>query len=128
MTLLSKVKHDITNVTTVYHGLGLTASVFSFFQGRATAFAIFFAFEGAILIGVGTWEFIHGHDLTSLAAFIQSIAMLDGAIFTGVVGHSLKEDYFQMRQQQQAVSVSPAPTQVSSAAPTQVNSATPEGQ
>ena len=78
------IKTDIQTVKSAYQGLGLTASFFSFFQGRATAFAIVFTVCG--LIG-----FFKHYDLTSYALFV-------GAIFTGVVGHSLKEDYFEMRR------------------------------
>ena len=61
---------------------------FSFFQGRATAFAIVFTVVGVI-------GFFKKYDLTSYAAFVA-------AIFTGVVGHSLKEDYFEDRRAQRA--------------------------
>lgn len=74
---------DILVATATYQGLGLTASFFSFFQGRATTFAIVFTVCG--LVG-----FFKHYDLTSYSVFV-------GAIFTGVVGHSLKEDYFEYR-------------------------------
>jgi hypothetical protein len=77
------VQKDIQTVTSTYQGLGVTASIFSWFQGRATFFAIVFTTCG--LIG-----FFKHYDLTSYAMFV-------GAIFTGVVGHSLKEDYFEYR-------------------------------
>lgn len=96
---VDKIKVDVSTAVSAYQGLGITASVFSFFQGRATAFAIFFSAEGAIIIGVGIWGFLHGKDLTSLAALLQAIAIFDAAIFTGVVGHSIKEDYFARRSQ-----------------------------
>ena len=80
------VKADVERVESTYQGLGLTASVFSFFQGRATTFAIVFTVCG--LIG-----FFKHYDLTSYSAFVA-------AIFAGVVGHSLKEDYFAMRTKQ----------------------------
>ena len=78
------IRSDVQKAVSTYKGLGLTASFFSFFQGRATAFAIIFTICG--LIG-----FFKKYDLTSYALFV-------GAIFTGVVGHSLKEDYFEMRR------------------------------
>lgn len=78
------VKTDIQKANAAYQGLGVVASFFSFMQGRATAFAIVFTICG--LIG-----FFKKYDLTSYALFV-------GAIFTGVVGHSLKEDYFEMRR------------------------------
>lgn len=77
------IRDDIRKAKDAYNGLGFTASVFSFFQGRATFFAIVFTICG--LIG-----FFKKYDLTSYALFV-------GAIFTGVVGHSLKEDYFEYR-------------------------------
>lgn len=76
-------KDDIRKARDAYNGLGVVASFFSFMQGRATAFAIIFTVCG--LIG-----FFKKYDLTSYALFV-------GAIFTGVVGHSLKEDYFEYR-------------------------------
>lgn len=78
------IKTDIQTAVSAYKGLGLTASFFSFFQGRATTFAIVFTVCG--LIG-----FFRHYDLTSYSLFV-------GAIFAGVVGHSLKEDYFEMRR------------------------------
>lgn len=95
--IIDKIKVDVSTVVSTYKGLGLTASIFSFFQGRATAFAIFFSAEGAVVFGVGVWGFIHGKDLTSLASLLQAMAVFDAAIFTGVVGHSIKEDYFARR-------------------------------
>ena len=99
--MFDKVKVDIGKAVATYQGLGITASIFSAFQGRATFFAILFSTEGAILFGVGIWGFIHGHDLTSLAALLQAMALFDGTIFTGVVGHSIKEDYFARRDREQ---------------------------
>lgn len=84
----SKIKTDIETVKAAYQGLGVMASFFSFFQGRATTFAIAFTVCG--LIG-----FFKHYDLTSYSIFV-------GAIFTGVVGHSLKEDYFEMRRKRQS--------------------------
>lgn len=80
----SKIKTDVANAKAAYQGLGVVASFFSFMQGRATTFAVVFTVCG--LIG-----FFKHYDLTSYAMFV-------GAIFTGVVGHSLKEDYFEMRK------------------------------
>lgn len=82
----NKVKTDIETAKSTYQGLGVVASFFSFMQGRATTFAIVFTVCG--LIG-----FFKHYDLTSYAMFV-------GAIFTGVVGHSLKEDYFELRHRQ----------------------------
>lgn len=86
MKFVKTVENDIQKVKSTYEGLGTVASFFTFFQGRATTFAIIFTVCG--LIG-----FFKHYDLTSYALFV-------GAIFTGVVGHSLKEDYFEMRRNQ----------------------------
>ena len=86
--MFDKVKTDIGAAVSAYQGLGLTASFFSFFQGRATCFAIVFTICG--LIG-----FFKKYDLTSYALFV-------GAIQTMVIGHSIKEDYFEMRRSAQA--------------------------
>jgi hypothetical protein len=84
--MLQAIKNDIQTVKNTYKGLGVVASFFSFMQGRATGFAIIFTVCG--LIG-----FFKHYDLTSYAMFV-------GAIFTGVVGHSIKEDYFERRRKQ----------------------------
>jgi hypothetical protein len=78
------IRNDVAAAKSAYNGLGVVASFFSFMQGRATTFAVVFTVCG--LIG-----FFKHYDLTSYAIFV-------GAIFTGVVGHSLKEDYFEMRR------------------------------
>jgi hypothetical protein len=80
------VKTDIATAKSAYEGLGVVASFFSFMQGRSTAFGVVFTICG--LIG-----FFKHMDLTSYSLFV-------GAIFTGVIGHSLKEDYFEMRKKQ----------------------------
>ena len=84
--MFQAIKKDVETAVSTYKGLGVVASFFSFMQGRATTFAIVFTVCG--LIG-----FFKKYDLTSYALFV-------GAIFTGVVGHSLKEDYFEMRRNQ----------------------------
>lgn len=86
--MLQAIKRDIQQAKETYQGLGVVASFFSFMQGRATGFAIVFTICG--LIG-----FFKHYDLTSYALFC-------GAIFTGVVGHSIKEDYFEYRRAKQA--------------------------
>ena len=86
--MLREIKNDISTIVSSYKGLGLTASFFSFFQGRATAFAIVFTVVGII-------GFFKKYDLTSYALFV-------GAIQALVVGHSLKEDYFEMRRKKDA--------------------------
>lgn len=78
---------------------GPVAKFFTFFQGRCTTFAIIFTTMGAVLFALSVWGFIHGKDLTSLAAFTTSLALLVGAIFTGLVAHSVKEDWMSMKQQ-----------------------------
>lgn len=93
--MFQALKHDVQTVESTYKGLGLTASFFTFFQGRATAFAIVFSTVGII-------GFFKHYDLTSYAAFVA-------AIFTGVVGHSIKEDYFEYRHRQLSLQQPPAP-------------------
>lgn len=99
------IKNDLANIASTYRGLGIIASFFTFFQGRSTAFAITFTICG--LIG-----FFKHYDLTSYSLFC-------GAIFTGVVGHSLKEDYFAMRHRQldQTTSTVSTKTEVASTSP-----------
>ena len=91
--MFSKIKIDVAKAVAAYKGLGLTASFFSWFQGRATFFAILFTVCG--LIG-----FFKHYDLTSYALFV-------GAIQAMVVGHSLKEDYFEMRRNRDSQSCDP---------------------
>ena len=89
--MLAKLRNaiyaDVQRATKNYDGLGITASFFSFFQGRATAFAIYFTIIGTILV--------FKHALT--ANFVAFV----GAIQALVVGHSLKEDWFARRNQNQ---------------------------
>lgn len=99
---------------------GPIAQFFTFFQGRCTTFAIFFGVIGLVMAGVGVWGFIHGKDLTSFASFVSSFAIFAGAIFTGLVAHSTKEDWMQLKQQQQqnvTVDVTNAASQVTNVAP-----------
>jgi hypothetical protein len=86
MSIIGKLRNDVQGITSAYKDLGVVASFFTFWQGRSTAFAVVFTICG--LIG-----FFKHYDLTSYAMFV-------GAIFTGVVGHSLKEDYFELRHRQ----------------------------
>jgi hypothetical protein len=86
MRIFQAVKIDVAAARDTYKGLGVVASFFTFLQGRATAFAIVFS-------AVGIYGFLKHYDLTSYAAFVA-------AIFTGVIGHSIKEDYFQLRHRQ----------------------------
>ena len=98
---------------------GPIATFFTFFQGRCTTFAIFFAAIGLVLAGVGVWGFIHGKDLSSFASFVSSFAMFAGAIFTGLVAHSVKEDWMAIKQ---STSTTVATTTVAPAAVTTVKS------
>jgi hypothetical protein len=66
---------------------GPIAALFTVFQGRCTFFAIVFTVAGI-------WGFVHHYDLTSYALFV-------GAIFTGLVAHSTKEDWMSIKQSQQ---------------------------
>lgn len=64
---------------------GPVAAVFTLFQGRATTFAIVFS-------GVGIYGFLHQYNLTSFTMFVTAIQAL-------VFAHSIKEDYFTIKQQ-----------------------------
>jgi hypothetical protein len=83
--MLQGIRKDIQSAVELYKGLGIVGSFFTAMQGRATAFAIVFTICG--LIG-----FFKKYDLTSYALFV-------GAIQAMVVAHSIKEDYFQRRDQ-----------------------------
>ena len=88
--MLSKLRNaiytDVQRATETYKGLGLTASFFSFFQGRATTFAIVFTIVGII-------GFLKHYDLTSYALFVTAI---QGLVFA----HSCKEDWFARKDRQ----------------------------
>lgn len=84
--MIQAIKNDIATVKATYQGLGMVASFFTFLQGRATAFAIIFS--TVAIIG-----FFKHYDLSGFTAFV-------GVIQTLVVGHSLKEDYFEFRNRQ----------------------------
>lgn len=85
----------VQNTVKAYKGLGFTASFFSFFQGRATTFAISFSVVGIVLAFEGklTAEYV------GLVSAIQAL----------VVGHSLKEDYFTRRNCRQNPSAAQPP-------------------
>ena len=75
---------------------GPVAAVFTVFQGRCTFFAVVFTVAGI-------YGFLKHYDLTSYAMFV-------GAIFTGLVAHSTKEDWMQLKQSQNVtVDVNTAP-------------------
>lgn len=65
---------------------GPIAAVFNVFQGRCTFFGITFAIVGII-------GFFKHYDLTSYSLMV-------GAIFTGLVAHSIKEDYSDYKNKQ----------------------------
>jgi len=81
--IVAAVKNDVARVKQTYQGLGLVASFFTMFQGRATTFAIVFTVCGLILAFQGklTPEYV----------------ALVGAIQALIIGHSLKEDWFARR-------------------------------
>jgi len=81
--VFTAVKNDVVAFKSTYSGLGLTASVFTFFQGRATFFAIAFTGVGIALAFRGKLT----ADYVGLVTAIQAL----------IVGHSLKEDYFARR-------------------------------
>jgi hypothetical protein len=108
--LKRKLQEDIHRAIVAYKGLGVVASFFSFWQGRATFFGILFAGVGVAFAVVGVWGFIHGRDLTSFASFVASMAALLGAIQAMIFAHSTKEDWIELQHrkldlQQQAVNV-----------------------
>jgi hypothetical protein len=84
MGIIQAAKNDAEHAVATYKGLGITASMFSFFQGRSTFFALFFTAVGTILAFEGK--------LT--VAFVSLI----GAIQTLIVVHSYKEDWFAARR------------------------------
>jgi hypothetical protein len=67
----------------VKQGDGVVASVFNFFQGRATAFAIVFSIVGIVLAFTGQLT-------TDFSLFVASIQTL-------VFAHSCKEDWHEQR-------------------------------
>jgi hypothetical protein len=103
--ILRRVENDIKTMQAAYKDLGVVGSFFSFTQGRATGFGLIFTICG--LIG-----FFKHYDLTAYAMFVA-------AIFTGVVGHSIKEDYFQLKHRQldQTTSTVSTKTEVASVVP-----------
>ena len=84
---IAKAKADIGKAVVTYKGLGLTASFFSFFQGRATTFAILFTICGLILAFKGKLD-------ANYALFVTAI---QGLVFA----HSCKEDWFARRDREQ---------------------------
>jgi hypothetical protein len=77
------IKDVVMEIKKEYKGLGIIGSFFSFFQGRATTFAIVFTVVGIRLAFLGKLT----ADYVALVSAIQAL----------VVGHSIKEDYFQRR-------------------------------
>jgi hypothetical protein len=86
--MLSKIKTDVARVVATYKSLGLTASFFNFFQGRATTFAIAFTIVGVV-------GFFRHYDLTSYALMVTAI---QGFVFA----HSCKEDWNNQKMSAQA--------------------------
>lgn len=84
MLAIDVVKRDVSRIKATYEGLGITASFFTFFQGRATTFAIAFTIVGIILAFRGKLT----ADYVALVTAIQAL----------VVGHSVKEDYFERKR------------------------------
>jgi hypothetical protein len=80
-TWIDKIKSDFQ--------YGPIASIFSFFQGRATTFAIFFTV-------VGTYLAVHGKLDGNYALFVTAI---QGLVFA----HSCKEDWARKQDQQSTV-------------------------
>ena len=86
--MFSKIKIDVAKAVAAYKGLGLTASFFNFFQGRATTFAIAFTVVGII-------GFFRHMDLTSYALMVTAIQGF-------VCAHSCKEDWNNQKMSAQA--------------------------
>ncbi len=86
MSFISRWRSDVQTATSAYKGLGIVGTFFSWGQGRATTFAMIFTVVGII-------GFFKHFDLSSYSLFVT-------AIQAGVVGHSIKEDYFEMRHRQ----------------------------
>jgi hypothetical protein len=108
-----KIKNDIVSRVQSSSTFGPVAAFFTFFQGRSTTFAILFAVEGVVLIGVAVWGFFHkGFDLSGLASVIGAMAAFNGLIQTTMVAHSTKEDWMAIKQQQTDCAACP-PTKVS---------------
>jgi hypothetical protein len=80
MRLITALEKDASAAYTKYKDLGFTASVFSFFQGRATTFAIVFTICGLCLAFEGKLD-------ANYALFVTAI---QGLVFA----HSCKEDWF----------------------------------
>lgn len=107
---------------------GPVAAFFTFFQGRATTFAILFAIEGVVLlgvvcvlVGVAIHSFLRGKDISGIAAIISalaglvaSLAAFNGLIQTMAFAHSAKEDWMALKQQQvdqqNAININNPPT------------------
>ena len=102
---IAAVEQKVVSRVQISSTYGPVAAFFNVFQGRSTFFAIFFATEGVILIGVGIWGFIKGHDLSSYASFVGSMAVFNGLIQGIMVAHSCKEDWAALKQQQHDLNV-----------------------
>jgi hypothetical protein len=100
MKWISNEIHKIENRIQGSMGYGPIAAIFTFFQGRATTFAILFAATGVVLTVVAIWGFLHHYDLSSFASFVLALAALNGSIQAMMFAHSCKEDWANLRQQQ----------------------------
>lgn len=119
--MLQGIEKDIKKVENRIHSSGASygpvAKLFTVFQGRATTFAILFAVEGAAMIAVGLWGFIHGKDLSSLASLMMSSATLNTSIQAMVFAHSCKEDWASLKQQEHDLKVALSQQTPASSAP-----------
>jgi hypothetical protein len=79
------VKKEVARLEVAQSEFGFVASLFQFFQGRATTFAIIFTICGLILAFRGK--------LTADYALL--VTAIQGMVFA----HSIKEDYFNRRSQ-----------------------------
>ena len=78
-----KIPPILTSIVGEVKQSGIVASVFNFFQGRATFFAIVFS-------GVGIWLAVYGKLDANYSMFV-------GAIQSMVLAHSWKEDIHEQR-------------------------------
>jgi preprotein translocase subunit SecF len=76
---------------------GPIATLFDFFQGRSTFFAIIFLLVGIALSGTAIWGIVHGRDISGIAGIIASLAAFMGSLQTLLFAHSAKEDWVRLQ-------------------------------
>ena len=94
--MLAAIKNDISRAKAGYEqGAGLVGTVFNFFKGRSTFFAL-------ILVGVGIYLAIKGRLTMEYSAFATAMQGF-------IVGHSWKEDAYAPTKQDTTVNVTLPP-------------------